>query len=86
MHALVFLTVLFAPVSALAYFDPGTGSMMIQAVVGAMAAIAIFWGRIRVHIAGVFSGNKNNPSSGDAETGTVSHEHTGTETHDENRS
>lgn len=42
----------FAPLSVQAYLDPGTGSYMIQLLVGffagALFAIKIFWGKIRV--------------------------------------
>lgn len=42
----------FAPLSVQAYLDPGTGSYMIQLLVGVFAgslfAVKIFWGRIRV--------------------------------------
>jgi hypothetical protein len=34
---------LFATEPAYAYIDPGTGSIILQAVVGALAAVALFW-------------------------------------------
>lgn len=46
---IVIIAVLF-PVQAYAYFDPGTGSMLIQVAVGLMAGIAVFWGRIKAYI------------------------------------
>ena len=46
-----------------AYIDPGTGSMMIQAILAALAAISvsigIFWRRIKSFIAGLFGRNRN---------------------------
>lgn len=48
---LLLLTVVF-PSDAHAYLDPGTGSMVFQAVVAALAAAAYalrsYWGRIRL--------------------------------------
>ncbi len=39
-----------APATALAYLDPGTGSMLLQVVLGGIAAVAValklFWYRI----------------------------------------
>ena len=58
--ALWFLLLLANP--AYAYLDPGTGSMMIQALLAAVAAISvsigIFWGRLRSFFGRVF-GRKN---------------------------
>lgn len=49
--ALLIVIVLFSEKSAFAYIDPGTGSMMLQAVlaavVGSAVAIKIFWKRIK---------------------------------------
>ncbi len=43
----------------LAYLDPGTGSVILQAVIagfmGAMFAIKLFWGKIKSGIRTVFS-------------------------------
>ena len=59
---LVALCVLmFSANPAYAYLDPGTGSMMIQALLAAIAAISvsvgIFWGRLRSFF-GRFFGKK----------------------------
>jgi len=55
-----------------AYLDPGTGSIILQAVigvlVGALFAIKIFWGRIKSFLGGLFSKSsksKNNEKSQD---------------------
>ena len=49
MNWLIFLALL-APGSAWAYLDPGTGSMILQVVLGGIAAVAVafklFWYRI----------------------------------------
>lgn len=46
--AFVFLAL---PVSAQAYLDPGTGSVLLQVILGGAAAIGVaaklYWGRIR---------------------------------------
>ena len=45
-----------------AYIDPGTGSLVLQAVigvlVGAFVAIGLFWNRIRVFVRNLFSKSK----------------------------
>jgi hypothetical protein len=44
------LTMAAAPASALAYLDPGTGSMMLQVILGGIAAVGVaiklFWYKI----------------------------------------
>lgn len=60
LAALCLLT--FCVSSAYAYLDPGTGSMIVQAVIAAVAAVSvsigIFWGRLRTFFSGLF-GRKN---------------------------
>jgi hypothetical protein len=50
--------VLFAASPAYAYLDPGTGSMMVQVLLAAVAAagvsISIFWDRLRTFFHRVF--------------------------------
>ena len=50
------------PVTAFAYLDPGTGSMLLQVILGGVAAVAValklFWYRIIA-----FLGFKKKPSS-----------------------
>jgi len=45
-----------------AYIDPGTGSLVLQAVigvlVGAFVAIGLFWNRIKVFVRNLFSKSK----------------------------
>jgi len=45
------ITLLLMPVSALAYLDPTTGSMLISAIVGLFASLALaiktYWYRIK---------------------------------------
>ena len=46
-----------------AYIDPATGSMVIQAVLAVVAAaavsIGIFWGRVKLFLAGLFGRKKD---------------------------
>ena len=83
MYAIVFLAMLFAPAPAFAYLDPGTGSLLIQTLVGLIAFMALFWRQVTAYITRIFSRNTHNPSSGERDTETDGH--TGTETQDENK-
>jgi hypothetical protein len=46
----VLLATVILPVTALAYLDPGTGSMLLQVILGGIAAVGValklFWYRI----------------------------------------
>ena len=83
MYVIIFLIMLFAPAPAFAYFDPGTGSLLIQALVGSVAFMAMFWRQVKAYISRIFSRNTHNPSSGEGDTETDGH--MGTETQDENK-
>lgn len=49
--AIVFALTLLAPASAFAYLDPGTGSMLLQLLLGGVAAVGVavklYWHRIK---------------------------------------
>lgn len=53
------LSFLFFPANAYAYLDPGTGSYLLQlalaALVGALFAVRLFWGRIKSFFQGLLS-------------------------------
>ncbi len=53
-HLLTALLLLFAAEPVLAYLDPGTGSMLLQVILGGIAAIGValklFWHKIRLAI------------------------------------
>ena len=83
MYVIIFLAILFAPAPAFAYFDPGTGSLLIQALVGSIAFMAMFWRQIKAYISRIFSRNTHNPSSDERDTEIDRHK--GTETQDENK-
>jgi hypothetical protein len=51
------------PTVALAYFDPGTGSLLIQAVIGGMAALAVFWGNLKAFARSLRSRRQTHPSA-----------------------
>jgi len=50
------------PNNAYAYLDPGTGSyilqMLLAVLAGAIYALKIFWGNIKMYFNGLFSGKK----------------------------
>jgi hypothetical protein len=47
-----------SPTVAFAYFDPGTGSLLIQAAIGGIAAITVFWGNLKNYARALFSKGK----------------------------
>jgi len=59
IRIITILSLLFTPLPALAYLDPGTGSALIQGLIAAIAAIGVsiklFWHRL----VALFSGRKN---------------------------
>lgn len=64
MKLFVVIVALFFPTQAFAYFDPGTGSMLIQIVVGAIATIAVFWRRVKTAITSWFGKKKTKEDRG----------------------
>ena len=67
LYLLVAITLLMMPVSAMAYLDPTTGSMVISAIVGLFAslvlAIKTYWYRIIKFFKGA-------PAASDADDGS----------------
>ena len=67
LKVIILLTALFLQIiftnPAHAYIDPGTGSMIVQAVLAAVAAVSvsigIFWRRIRPFLDRLFGRNRN---------------------------
>lgn len=53
------------PTSAYAYIDPGTGSLIIQGIIGAIAGIGvtakIYWHKIRIFFAGENADTADSP-------------------------
>ena len=63
MRLTIFASVLVAlPTTAFAYFDPGTGSLIIQGLIGAVAGIAVFWGQVKSFVRSLFTRKKYNRS------------------------
>jgi hypothetical protein len=58
----IFIVLIFVNQSY-AYIDPGTGSMLVQAVLAAIAAVSVsigvFWRRIRSFLDRLFGRNRN---------------------------
>ena len=58
----IFLSFFILTTKAHAYLDPGTGSIILQAIVGAFAAfftsIYIFWGKVKNFYKKIFKKNK----------------------------
>ncbi|MBE6443022.1 MAG: hypothetical protein E7022_12060 [Desulfovibrio desulfuricans] len=61
------------PNAAHAYFDPGTGSMLLQALAAGLIGVAAFWRHIKEKISSVFSSKKikNNEFSSGIFSGQV---------------
>lgn len=55
---LFFILSIFLPEKALAYLDPGTGSIILQAIIGFIAAsvtaISIYWSKFKSFISRLF--------------------------------
>lgn len=52
------LLLALSPTAAFAYFDPGTGSLLIQAAIGGMAAVVVFWGNVKTYTRALFTRSK----------------------------
>ena len=63
----VVILALFVPASAMAYIDPGTGSMLLQVILGGFAAVGVvlklYWHKIRRALG---FGAKQEPEAGTA--------------------
>jgi len=51
---IVFIFYFFMNSDAIAYIDPGTGGFIIQALIGAIAAVSIFFQKIKQSIKKIF--------------------------------
>ena len=64
INILFFLYFFLFTSSAHAYLDPGTGSIILQAIVGAFAAffstLYIFWEKVKIFFRKVFKKNNKN--------------------------
>jgi len=57
-HHLLFFTLLAFPGLAHAYIDPGTGSLLLQGLIAALASVMIFWRNLRASVVHLFNGKK----------------------------
>jgi hypothetical protein len=60
MNILISVICLFFSTDVFAYFDPGTGSILIQGLIGGIAAISLFFGRIKLWLSVKFGPKENN--------------------------
>jgi hypothetical protein len=51
------------PADAHAYLDPATGSILVQGLIGAIAAIGVFYGRIRDGVRRLFGAKARRDAS-----------------------
>jgi hypothetical protein len=51
------------PADAHAYLDPATGSILVQGLIGAIAAIGVFYGRIRDAVRRLFGAKARREAS-----------------------
>jgi len=58
------VTLIIFPTKAFAYLDPGTGSIILQAILGFIAAtiasVSIYWGKFKSLISKLFDKKKEN--------------------------
>ena len=60
--SLTFIYFLFSTTNANAYIDPGTGSIILQAILafiaGAVATISLWWGNLKMFLKKLFKSDK----------------------------
>lgn len=59
------------PAPAFAYFDPGTGSLIIQALIGGLAAVTLFWGRVKLFVTSLFKANATEDTTNRPDANTL---------------
>ena len=50
LNWILFLCIIFYNTDAYAYIDPGTGGIVLQVIIGAIAAIGIFFNKVKIKI------------------------------------
>ena len=62
LTVLIFVYLLSSVSNANAYIDPGTGSIILQAILafvaGAAATVSLWWGNLKMFIKKIFKSNK----------------------------
>ena len=64
INSILFISILIIiPNTSYAYLDPGTGSIILQAILGFIAAtvasVSIYWAKFKILIKKIFSKKKN---------------------------
>lgn len=75
-HAAIAIYITFLPVQAFAYFDPGTGSLIIQALIGGLAAVTLFWGRVKLYVTSLFKAGTHDDVAGQSDVDALRDEET----------
>ena len=73
------LILIVDPITSNAYFDPGTGSLIIQALIGGLAAVTVFWGRVKSFVRSLFARQSERTSPVSAGADNQSNDTTETE-------
>jgi len=68
------LVLSLTPTAAFAYFDPGTGSLLIQAAIGAVAFLLVMWRNLVAYIRSLFSKRERDLSASDSQSNDASDE------------
>lgn len=69
--------ILLTPGTALAYFDAGTGSLILTALVGVLTSIALSWWKVKSFICSLFRTNKASSPSANTDATAGGAEETG---------
>ena len=61
-QTILILYIILLPSNAYAYLDPGTGSIILQAILGfiaaAIASISVYWAKFKILISKIFNKKK----------------------------
>jgi len=66
-YFLLFILIGF-PGVAYAYIDPGTGSLLLQGTIAAIASVLVFWRNLRIGITNFFRGKKQEKAFDQSDT------------------
>jgi hypothetical protein len=78
MYMIILTTLMLSvPGTAHAYFDAGTGALLVQGLVGAIAFITVFWGKVTIFIRSLFHREKDSDEPVATETSAENEKGTG---------
>lgn len=66
---------LSAPATAFAYIDPGTGALLVQGLIGALTAIALFWRRVMAYVRSIFVRESNSEQTASTDSNAINERH-----------